>query len=100
VIAASAEVASETSQDAAWNFVKSQWPALTAKFGTFQGIPTIVGALSNYCSAERSAEIKAFFMAHPVAEAARSLQLSYERIDSCVALKARQSAAFTKWLER
>jgi aminopeptidase N len=93
-------MASEASQDATWEFVKNQWPELTARFGTFQGIPAIVGGLSNFCSADRSAEIKRFFAAHPVAEAARSLQLSYERIDSCVALKARQSAAFTKWLNQ
>jgi aminopeptidase N len=89
---------SEASQDETWNFIKSEWPAMTAKFGTFQGIPAIVGALSGYCSAAKSDEIKQFFAAHPVPEAARSLQLTYERIASCVALKARQSPPFTNWL--
>jgi hypothetical protein len=89
---------SEASQDETWAFVQSEWPALTAKFGTFQGIPAIVGALSGYCATEKAAEIKQFFAAHPVPEAARSLQLTQERIASCVALKTRQSPAFEKWL--
>jgi puromycin-sensitive aminopeptidase len=89
---------SESSQDAAWAFVQSEWPALTAKLGTFQGIPAIVGALSGYCSTEKAAEIKQFFAAHPVPEAARALQLTQERIASCVALKSRQSPAFEQWL--
>jgi aminopeptidase N len=89
---------SEASQDDTWAFVKSEWPALTAKLGTFQGIPAVVGGLSGYCSAERSAEIKQFFAAHPVPEAARSLQLTFERIESCVAVKARQTAPFEKWM--
>jgi aminopeptidase N len=90
---------SESSQEETWMFVQTQWPALIAKFGTFQGIPAIVNALSGYCSAEKSAEIKQFFAAHPVPEAARSLQLSLERIASCVAVKERQTTAFNKWLK-
>jgi hypothetical protein len=89
---------SESSQDETWNFITSNWPAIMTKFGAFQGLPAIVNGLSGYCSAEKSDEIKKFFAAHPVPETARSLQLTLERIDSCVALKARQAAAFTAWL--
>lgn len=38
------------------------------------------------------------FDAHPVPEAARTLQQSLERIATCVAVDARQSPAFTNWL--
>ena len=72
--------------------------ALTAKLGTFQGIPNIVGAFGAFCSTERAAEIKAFFAAHPVPEAARALQQALERIETCTAVKARQSPAFGRWL--
>jgi aminopeptidase N len=84
--------------ETAWTFIKANWPAVVAKVGTFQGIPYIVNSLSGRCSTESSAEIKGFFDAHPVPEAARGLQQAYERIASCVAVKERQSAAFAKWL--
>ncbi len=89
---------SGASQDAAWAFVKSEWPALTARLGTFQGIPNIIGSLGGFCSANKEAEIKAFFDAHPVPEAARVLQQSLERISACAAVNTRQSPAFAKWL--
>ena len=38
------------SRDAAWAFVQAQWPTLTQKLGTFQGIPDIIGALGSFCS--------------------------------------------------
>jgi hypothetical protein len=68
------------------------------KVGSFLAMPTLANALGASCSAEKSADIKAFFDAHPVPEAARTLQQSYERIATCVAVDARQSPAFTKWL--
>ena len=89
---------SSATQDATWSVVKAEWPALIAKIGTFQGIPSIVGSLGAFCSADRAAEIKAFFAAHPVPEAARALQQALERIATCSAVKARQSPAFSKWL--
>jgi aminopeptidase N len=89
---------SPSSQDAAWAFLTSQWSAVVAKVGTFQGIPAVANALGAFCSTAKSAEIKDFFAAHPVPEAARTLQQSYERIGACVAVDARQSPAFTKWL--
>ena len=89
---------SESSQDETWEYVKKDWTTIAAKFGAFQGIPGIINGLSGYCTAERATEIKQFFTNHPVPEAARSLQLSVERISSCVALKGRQSTAFNTWL--
>ena len=82
----------------AWAFVQTHWDALAGKLGTFQGIPTIVGGLGAFCSAERSAEIAAFFKMHPVPAAARSLQQALERIDACTAVDVRQSPAFATWL--
>jgi puromycin-sensitive aminopeptidase len=89
---------SASTQDGTWALVKTEWPALVARFGTFQGIPNIVGALGAFCSADRATEIKAFFDAHPVPESARALQQSLERIATCSAVKARQAPAFATWL--
>jgi aminopeptidase N len=83
--------------DRTWSFVKANWPALTARLGTFQAIPYVVSSIGG-CSAESSAELKTFFDGHPVPEAARALAQAHERIGSCVAVKQRQSASFARWL--
>jgi aminopeptidase N len=85
-------------RDAAWAFTKTNWPTLTQKLGTFQGIPTIIGALSAFCSTERAAEVRQFFAANPVPSAERTLQQSLERIENCAALVKRQSPALASWL--
>jgi aminopeptidase N len=91
-------LAQPASQDIAWSFVKSKWPTLTERLGVFQSVPAIVSALGGFCTVEKAADIKAFFAKNPVPPAARSLQQSIERIESCVALDQRQSAPFTRWL--
>ncbi|MBI2828113.1 MAG: M1 family metallopeptidase [Acidobacteria bacterium] len=87
------------SRDAAWTFVKTEWQTLVQKLGTIQGIPTIVGALGNFCAPEAAADVRQFFAKHPVPSAERGLQQSLERIDNCAALVSRQSPALTAWLQ-
>jgi aminopeptidase N len=92
-------LASPAARDAAWTFIKQEWPALTEKVGVFQSMPMIVGGLGTFCSTERAADIRAFFAAHPVPEAARSLTQALERIETCAAVRDRQSAPFGRWLD-
>jgi hypothetical protein len=94
----SAVLGSPWGRDAAWTFTRAQWPTLVAKLGTFQGIPTIVGTLGAFCSTQAAADIRQFFQMNPVPSANRSLQQGLERIDTCAALTARQSAPLTRWL--
>ncbi|MCC6989469.1 MAG: M1 family metallopeptidase [Acidobacteria bacterium] len=84
--------------EATWAFVQQQWEAITKKVGVFQGVPYIVGGLGAFCSTERANEVKAFFDAHPAPAAARSLRQAIERIETCAAIDARQSAPLTAWL--
>jgi aminopeptidase N len=86
------------SRDAAWAFVQAQWPTLTQKLGTFQGIPGIIGALGNFCSRNAAAEVKQFFAKNPVPAAERTLQQAIERIENCAALVERQSPALNTWI--
>jgi aminopeptidase N len=85
-------------REAAWTFVKSQWTRLISLLGTFQGIPIVVAATSNFCSAERAVDVRTFFAKNPVPSAERGIKQSIERIESCAALESRQSAALGKWL--
>jgi aminopeptidase N len=87
------------SRDAAWEFTKTHWTTLTQKLGTFQGIPTIIGALGSFCSTDKAAEVKPFFARNPMPSAERTLQQSIERIENCAALVRRQSPASARWLE-
>lgn len=87
------------SQQAAWQFVKAQWPTLTQKLGTFQGIPAIVAATGSFCSAAAAQDVREFFARHPVPAADRALRRALERIHACAALAARQSPALVAWLK-
>ena len=91
-------LARPVSRDAAWTFVRAEWPTLTRKLGTFQGIPTIIGALGNFCSTEAALQVKQFFTKNSMPSAERTLQQAIERIENCAALVARQSPALTAWL--
>ena len=86
------------SRDAAWAFVQAEWATLTRRLGTFQGIPTIIGALGSFCSTEAAALVRQFFAKHPMPSAERTLEQSIERIENCAALVARQAPALTAWL--
>jgi aminopeptidase N len=92
-------LARSPSRGTAWQFITAQWPALTQKLGTFQGIPAIVGALGTFCSATEAEAVRRFFADRPVPSAQRTLQQSIERIENCAALVTRQSPALTAWLE-
>ena len=87
-----------SSREAAWSFVKAQWPTLIQKLGTFQGIPGIVGAAGSFCSAKEAADVRQFFAANPVPSSERTLQQALERIDTCAALVSRQQPALAAWL--
>ncbi len=93
-----AQLLNSGAQDKTWAALSSQWDTVLERLGDFQAVPYVVTALGGFCSAEKGAEIRAFFAAHPVPAAARGLAQALERIDGCVALDQRQSAPFTAWL--
>jgi hypothetical protein len=80
--------------------VKTEWARITERLGTFAGIPYIVYGVGNLCSTEDAADVKRFFAAHPVPAAERGIQQAVEKIESCAAVRARQSAPFGQWLAR
>jgi aminopeptidase N len=86
------------SRETAWGFVRERWDTLRKQRGTFQSIPMIVTALGGFCSAARAMEVRAFYAANPVPSAERALRQSIDRIESCAALVARQSAPLAAWL--
>jgi hypothetical protein len=52
----------------------------------------------NFCSTEDAAGVKSFLASHPVPAAERVLQQAIEKIETCAAVRARQSAPLSRWL--
>jgi aminopeptidase N/puromycin-sensitive aminopeptidase len=82
----------------AWSFIKEHWSALEPKVTIVGGDTNLVGALGGFCDAAVRDDIRAFFAAHPLPAAARTLDQSVERINNCIALKRDQTKAVTDWL--
>lgn len=94
-----AMLGSPDTQRLAWELVRARWDEIQKKTGEFVGNTVIVGGLSAFCDAKTRDEAKAFFAAHPVPDAERTLQQSLERIGSCVALSSAQSPKLAAWLQ-
>jgi hypothetical protein len=45
------------SRPIAWDFVKAEWPRITERLGTFQGIPYIAYGVGNFCSEQEAADV-------------------------------------------
>jgi len=82
----------------AWAFVKTHWTELQPKIAIFGADTTLVRAVGSFCDAAARDDVAAFFNAHPLPAAARTLVQALDQIDSCIALKASQSASVERWL--
>jgi aminopeptidase N len=82
----------------AWGFVKQHWAELEPKITIAGGDVSLVGSLSAFCDAGARDDIKAFFAAHKLPAAARTLDQTVERINNCIELRATQSPALAAWL--
>ena len=71
---------------------------LQPKLFVAEGDTYLVSSLSAFCDASASADIKSFFSTHKLPTAARTLAQTLERINSCAALKDKQSAELGEWL--
>jgi aminopeptidase N len=84
----------------AWAFVKDHWDVLGPKVAVFFGTGRVIASLNSFCDAPARDDIRAFFTAHPAADAARTLDQTIERIDACTALRAKAQPAVAAWLAR
>ncbi|HWF84767.1 MAG TPA: ERAP1-like C-terminal domain-containing protein, partial [Vicinamibacterales bacterium] len=84
----------------AWTFVTANWPALEAKVTIFGGDTNLTSALGSFCDAATRDDIGAFFAAHPLPAAARTLKQTIERINNCIDLREKQTPVLTEWLAK
>ena len=83
---------------AAWAFVKAHWQVLEPKVTIFGGDTSLISSVSSFCDAAARDDIKGFFVAHPLPSAARTLDQTLERIDSCIVLRERQTPVLAEWM--
>jgi aminopeptidase N len=83
----------------AWAFIKEHWAALEPKVTISGGDVNLVRAFGAFCDAHQRDEVAAFFAAHPLPGAARTLTQTIEQIDNCMALREKQMPAVGAWLQ-
>ena len=88
----------EAARPRAWAFMKEHWKELEPKVTIFGGDTTVVASLSAFCDASTRDDITAFFAAHPLPSAARTLTQTVERINNCIALRAAQTPTVAAFL--
>jgi puromycin-sensitive aminopeptidase len=84
---------------AAWEFLKPNYDALTAKVGPVLG-GSAVSVVGTACEPDLIADMERFFTEKKVPGTVRILQDGLERARICVSLKERQQGALHRWLAR
>ena len=82
----------------AWAFVKQHWAALEPKVTISGSDANLVRSLGSFCEAPARDDVAAFFAAHPLPGAARTLTQTLEQINNCIALREKQRPAVAAWL--
>ncbi len=91
------ELGNPDTHDAAWQYLQTNWPAVSAQLTEMSG-GYIVQSAGSFCSADKAAEVKQFFTTHPVHASARGLQKAQAQINDCVEFREAQEANLNKWL--
>ena len=91
-------LANPAARPRAWAFVKEHWAALAPKVTISGGDANLVRALGSFCDAAPRDDVAAFFAAHPLPGAARTLTQTIEQINNCIALRQKQRPAVAAWL--
>ena len=88
----------QASRSLAWTFVTAHWAALEPKVVISLGDANLTRSLGAFCDARSRDDIKAFFAAHPLPGAVRTLTQTLEQINNCIALRDKQTPAVGAWL--
>jgi hypothetical protein len=78
--------------------VTAHWAALEPKVVISLGDANLTRSLGAFCDARSRDDIKAFFAAHPLPGAVRTLTQTLEQINNCIALRDKQTPAVGAWL--
>jgi aminopeptidase N len=92
-------IANDDTRALAWELLQQRWDDLQKKAGESTSNGSIVAAVGTFCDAEHAQQVDQFFTAHPVPDAARTLQQAKERIRSCVAFRGAEAPHLATWLQ-
>jgi aminopeptidase N len=92
------EMSDRRTRDITWPWVQQNWPRVQAQITTWGG-GYLVESTGNFCSAERSSQVTAFFREHTVQAASHALDRARDNITDCVNLRAAQGADLKRWLQ-
>ena len=85
-------------RDLAWEFVKANWEELDRRYGEGGfALMELVSVAGRFTTQERLDDVRAFFDAHPVPGADRSVRQALERVDLNVAFLARNREGMAAW---
>jgi aminopeptidase N len=89
------------SQDATWNFMRSNFDDLMKKTGGgLGGVGIFLYGAQSFCDAQKAAEVKQFFQQHPFPGTERNQKQAIEAIDNCVELRDQQQGPLSAWLKQ
>jgi puromycin-sensitive aminopeptidase len=84
--------------EATWAFVKREWDAINERFPD-NTIPRLLGGVVALSTPEQAADVEAFVAAHPVPQAAKTVEQHLERLRVNVALRDREAASVASYLK-
>ena len=90
--------ANDEARPRAWSFLKAHWTELEPKITIALGDVNLVRSLAAFCDTETRDDIRRFFGTHKLPAVARTLDQTIERIDSCIALREKQTSGVERWL--
>jgi len=89
------------SQDATWNFMRTNFDQLSAKTGGgLGGVGIFLYGTMEFCSTEKADEVKQFFEQHPFPGTERNQKEALEEINGCVQLREQQQQNLSAWLKQ
>jgi aminopeptidase N len=82
-----------------WQTIKDRWADLEARLGVFQGLPDVIEATAAFCDTAARDDVQRFLATRKVPSAERAQRQSFERMNSCIALRERSDAALSAFLK-
>ena len=88
-------------QDATWNFMRTNFDALMKKTGGgLGGVGVFLYGAQSFCSTEKAQEVQQFFQQHPFPGTERNQKQAIEAINNCVVLRDQQQSNLSAWLKQ
>lgn len=93
----SIELNNDVGKEMAWDFTKTNWEKLKARF-PMNMLPHLVGSASSFSTTDKEADLKAFFKTHPVPAGQRTVAKLLERVSINVNFRKNTESALKDWL--